>query len=144
MLRPAKIKICISPSLKHLKSKPHFCYNNVQARSSEQREKKKKEHKSVWWDRTAREQVSLKLCMFSTPSYNSLAGMNGKRIVTISVHVGDETLVHTYCLVGWYKQLMWVSRFALNSGARWQFIKPCKCHQLQHLWQKLSNKWSPC
>lgn len=29
--------------------------------------------------------------------------MNGKRIVTISVHVSDETLAHSYCFARWYK-----------------------------------------
>lgn len=49
--------------------------------------------------RTSRVSFIEAFCMFfASSSLLQFTGcMNGERIVTISVHVGDETLAHLYC-----------------------------------------------
>lgn len=66
----------------NLKSKPHLVENYKHTTTAARRKQEEKEHKFV---RRARSQ-------HFTSSFLQFTGcMNGKRIVTISEHVGDET-----------------------------------------------------
>lgn len=103
MIRPAKLNLYLSQSKKQrLKSKPQFSWKKALQQQAQEEKRSEREEEGtpisgVWRDRMAR--VSFIEALYVFPTVLSLCTWMEKRIVTISVHVGDETLAHTYCEV---------------------------------------------